>query len=82
MPNDEVKNILTHCHTLKTKQHLRYFKPSSFGPNCSRMHILFIVGCDQCQRLGSILRRNEIPLNSILDVEVVTPCHDVIVFKK
>ena len=26
--------------------------------------------CDRCQRLGNITRRNEMPLNNILEVEI------------
>ena len=30
----------------------------------------FVVACDRCQRTGNISRRNEMPLNNILEVEL------------
>jgi len=31
---------------------------------------LFVSKCDQCQRTGNITKRNEMPLNNILEVEI------------
>ncbi len=40
------------------------------GHHCLRIHICIVVLCDRCQKLGSISRRNMMPLNPILVVEI------------
>lgn len=32
--------------------------------------VMFVNGCDQCQRMCTISRRHEIPLSNILEVEI------------
>lgn len=39
-------------------------------PSLFKDSIAFVKGCDRCQRLGTISRRHEMPLNNILEVEI------------
>ncbi|XP_047259759.1 uncharacterized protein LOC124892528 [Capsicum annuum] len=41
-----------------------------FWPTLFKDAIAFVKNCDQCQRLGTISRHHEMPLNNILEVEV------------
>ncbi|XP_062103746.1 uncharacterized protein LOC133814852 [Humulus lupulus] len=54
---DEMNSILSHCHTKKCGGH--------FGASRT-----VAKACDHCQRTGHMSRRNEMPLNVILEVEL------------
>ncbi|XP_070040309.1 uncharacterized protein [Nicotiana tomentosiformis] len=43
---------------------------SFFWPTLFKDAHAFVKKCDQCQRTGSITKRNEMPLNNILEVEI------------
>ena len=64
-----MKSILNHCHTRDvggycvTKTTAKYFNLDFIG-------LLYINACDACQRSGNISRRNKMPLNNILEVEI------------
>ena len=74
---EEAKNILWHCHNSPCGGHYggdktaakvlqsRFFWTSIFKD--AHHHV---VKCDQCQRMGGISRRNEMPLQNIMEVEV------------
>ncbi|XP_042460225.1 uncharacterized protein LOC122043693 [Zingiber officinale] len=55
VPEDEIKDILFHCHSSSYDGHFGVSRTAS---------------CDQCQKTGNIPRRNEMPLNYILEVEL------------
>ena len=77
MPYEEVESILTHCHSRECGGHFggnktiaKVLQAGFFWPTVVKDGHDFFVECDHCPRLGSISRRNEKPLNSILEVEV------------
>ena len=48
----------------------RYFKPASIGPFHSKMFMLMLALVIVVKRTGGWSRRNKIPLNYILGVEI------------
>ncbi|XP_070014060.1 uncharacterized protein [Nicotiana sylvestris] len=51
-------------------QKLRGWSRACIGQLCSRMPILGVKSCDECQRTGNISRRHEMPITTIQEVEV------------
>ncbi|XP_015162004.1 uncharacterized protein [Solanum tuberosum] len=41
-----------------------------FWPTLFKDVVMFVNGCDQCERMGTISRRHEMPLSNILEVEI------------
>jgi len=78
---EEAKNILWHCHNSPCGGHYGgdktvakvlqsgFFWPTLFKD--AHQHVLY---CDQCQRMGKISKRNEMPLQNIMEVEVFDCC--------
>ncbi|KAG7583616.1 Integrase catalytic core [Arabidopsis suecica] len=73
----EVQGVLEHCHgsaygghfaTFKTVQ--KVLQAGLWWPSMFKDAYGFIAKCDPCQRMGNITRRNEMPQNPILEVEV------------
>ncbi|KAL0846987.1 hypothetical protein Bca101_020233 [Brassica carinata] len=74
---EEIEGILSHCHGSSYGGHFATFKPVSkvlqagfWWPHMFRDSQDFISRCDSCQRSGNITKRNEMPQNPILEVEV------------
>ncbi|KAL0742243.1 hypothetical protein Bca4012_083756 [Brassica carinata] len=74
---EEVEGILSHCHGSSYGGHFATFKTVSkvlqagfWWPHMFRDSQDFISRCDSCQRRGNITKRNEMPQNPILEVEV------------
>ncbi|KAL0886207.1 hypothetical protein Bca101_010190 [Brassica carinata] len=74
---EEVEGILSHCHGSSYGGHFAPFKTVSkvlqagfWWPHMFRDSQDFISRCDPCQRSGNITKRNEMPQNPILEVEV------------
>ncbi|KAG7536924.1 Ribonuclease H-like superfamily [Arabidopsis suecica] len=74
---EEVQGVLEHCHgsaygghfaTFKTVQ--KVLQAGLWWPSMFEDAYGFIAKCDPCQRMGNITRRNEMPQNPILEVEV------------
>ncbi|KAG7572475.1 Retrotransposon gag domain [Arabidopsis suecica] len=74
---EEVQGVLEHCHgsaygghfaTFKTVQ--KVLQAGLWWPSMFKDAYGFIAKCDPCQRMGNITRRNEMPQNPILEVEV------------
>ncbi|KAG7578694.1 Reverse transcriptase domain [Arabidopsis thaliana x Arabidopsis arenosa] len=74
---EEVQGVLEHCHgsaygghfaTFKTVQ--KVLQAGLWWPSMFKDAHGFIAKCDPCQRMGNITRRNEMPQNPILEVEV------------
>ena len=77
LPEDEVKDVLTHCHSLEygghfssTKTAAKVLQSGFYWPTLFQDARQFVLTCDRCQRTGNIGRRNEMPLNGILEVEI------------
>ncbi|XP_022873482.1 uncharacterized protein LOC111392381 [Olea europaea var. sylvestris] len=77
IPEEEVPLILEHCHSSIYAGHFGALKIAAkilqsgfYWPMLFRDAFELLKMCDRCQRIGNISRRNEMPLNSILDVEL------------
>ncbi|CAN6713111.1 unnamed protein product [Malus baccata var. baccata] len=74
---DEQISILNHCHSLACGGHFGASKTATkvlqsgfFWPSLFKDSHAFVASCDRCQRTGNISRRNQMPLNNILEVEL------------
>jgi len=74
---NEMQGILFHCHSSEYAGHFATFKTVSkvlqagyWWPTLFRDAHEFVSKCDACQRKGNISKRNEMPQNFILEVEV------------
>jgi len=74
---EEVDGILTHCHGSSYGGYFATFKTVSkvlqvgfWWPHMFKDTQDFVSRCDSCQRRGNITKRNEMPQNPILEVEV------------
>jgi len=68
-PKNEVKQVLESCHASPYKgEHTTHkvLQSDFFWPSLFKDSIAYVKECDQCQRLATISRRNEIPPNNIL----------------
>ncbi|XP_061356739.1 uncharacterized protein LOC133301145 [Gastrolobium bilobum] len=77
VPEEEVKNILWHCHGLDYRGHFagnriaqKVLQSGLYWPTIFKDARIFVERCNRCQRTGNISRRNDMPLNSILEVEI------------
>ncbi|WZZ34801.1 hypothetical protein YC2023_018202 [Brassica napus] len=74
---EEIDGILTHCHGSSYGGHFATFKTVAkvlqagfWWPHMFKDTQDFVSRCDSCQRRGNITKRNEMPQNLILEVEV------------
>ena len=77
VPFEEVSPILAHCHSSAYGGHASYSKTVAkvlqagfYWPSIFKDARSFVLACNQCQRTGNITKRNEMPLNPILEVEI------------
>ena len=77
VPKAEIPRILHHCHGSSYAWHFPTFKTvfkilqeGFWWPTMFQDAHAFISRCNSCQRKGNISKRNEIPHNFILEVEV------------
>ncbi|CAA7034140.1 unnamed protein product [Microthlaspi erraticum] len=77
VPEEEIAGILHGCHGSAYAGHFPTFKTVSkvlqagfWWPTMFKDAQAFISRCDACQRMGNISKRNEMPQNFILEVEV------------
>ncbi|XP_048605046.1 uncharacterized protein LOC106442714 [Brassica napus] len=77
VPEADIPGILCHCHGSSYAGHFATFKTvfkilqeGFWWPTMFRDAHTYIARCDACQRLGNISKRNEMPQNYILEVEV------------
>ncbi|CAA7021413.1 unnamed protein product [Microthlaspi erraticum] len=75
--DEEIPGILFHCHSSSYAGHFATYKTVSkalqagyWWPIMFRDAHRFVSKCDVCQRQGNISKRNEMPQNFILEVEV------------
>ncbi|XP_028799536.1 uncharacterized protein LOC114754863 [Neltuma alba] len=73
----EQQDILECCHSSAYGGHFRGEKTAAkvlqsgfYWPSLFKDAYAFVIRCDRCQRVGNISRRNEMPLNNILEVEL------------
>ncbi|KAI5335268.1 hypothetical protein L3X38_025401 [Prunus dulcis] len=77
VPESEQQSILTFSHALACGGHfsakktaLKVLQSCFFWLTLFKHAFDFCSKCDRCQKMGSISRRNEMPLNNILVVEL------------
>ncbi|PIN10813.1 DNA-directed DNA polymerase [Handroanthus impetiginosus] len=68
VPEIEMKDILEKCHASPYGGHFHGDRTAAKILQ-SDAHS-FVANCDRCQRTGNISRRHEMPLNTILEVEL------------
>ena len=73
----EMESILNHCHTLACEGHFRgnrttekVLQSGFYWPTLFKDAHQFVSTCDKCQRMGSISKGDEPPLQPILEVEL------------
>ncbi|KAG9458346.1 hypothetical protein H6P81_002854 [Aristolochia fimbriata] len=73
---EEAALILSHCHDKEVGGHhsanrtaAKVLQSGFFWPTRFRDVKRYVQACDRCQRTGNISRRNEMPLNNILECE-------------
>ena len=77
VPKEEFLNILYHCHSAPYGADFRAIRiaykilqSGFYWPSLFKDAHVFMMSCDRCQRTGNISRRHEMPLTSILEVEI------------
>ncbi|RVW33704.1 Retrovirus-related Pol polyprotein from transposon 17.6 [Vitis vinifera] len=76
VPEEEQQGILSHCHENACGGHFASQKTAMkscnqglLGHRFQRFHIM-CRSCDRCQRLGKLTKRNQMPMNPILIVDL------------
>ena len=76
-PEEEIYSILTHCHALACGENFgenrtatKALESGFYWPTLFKDAHHFVSTCDKCQRMGSISKRDEPPLQPILEVEL------------
>ncbi|XP_026400169.1 uncharacterized protein LOC113296044, partial [Papaver somniferum] len=77
VPNTEQKDVISFCHDQACGGHFSAKKTAAkilqcgfYWPSLFKDCHDYCVSCERCQKLGSISRRNMMPLNPILIVEI------------
>ena len=75
--DEEAKNILWHCHNSPCGGHYNGLRTATkvlqsgfYWPSLFKDAYAHAKSCDKCQRSGGIGKRDEMPLNNMLEVEV------------
>ncbi|PIN21854.1 DNA-directed DNA polymerase [Handroanthus impetiginosus] len=77
VPEIEMNDIFEQCHASPYGGHFhrdrtaaKILQSGFFWPNLFKDVHSFVTNCDRCQRTGNISRRHEMPLKTILEVEL------------
>ncbi|KAJ9536445.1 hypothetical protein OSB04_un000380 [Centaurea solstitialis] len=77
VPNEEKESIMTHCHSLECGGHFsvdrtmaKVLQSGFFWPTLFKDTRSFIQRCDKCQRTGNIAKRDEMPMQVFMEVEL------------
>ncbi|CAM8916931.1 unnamed protein product [Rhodiola kirilowii] len=77
VPKEDIKGIIASCHSSSYGGHGSASKTTSkalqsgfYWPSMFKDTYEFVKSCNECQRMGNIARREEMPQKSILEVEV------------
>ncbi|KAK8597162.1 hypothetical protein V6N13_001794 [Hibiscus sabdariffa] len=77
VPEEEQKDIMYHCHAASCGGHFggnrtaaKILQSGFYWPTLFKDAYAFAKACDRCQRTGNISRKNEMPLQNILEVEL------------
>ncbi|KAJ9541848.1 hypothetical protein OSB04_028354 [Centaurea solstitialis] len=82
IPKEETTSILRHCHSGPCGGHFggsrtaaKVLQSGFFWPTLHNDAYNFAKSCNECQRSGNISHRNEMPLNGILEIELVATAY-------
>ena len=74
---DEMGSILNHCHTLPCGGHFggqrtaaKVLQSGFYWPSLFKDAHLFVSTCNKCQRSGTISKKDEPPMSTILKVKL------------
>nr|CAN70642.1 hypothetical protein VITISV_020042 [Vitis vinifera] len=77
VPEDEQQGILSHCHEnacgghfASQKTAMKVLQLGFTWPSLFKEAHIMCRSCDRCQRLGKLTKRNQMPMNPILIVEL------------
>ena len=77
VPDNEIESVINMCHSSPCGGHMSANKTMAkvlqcgfFWPTMFKDVWGVVKACDRCQRTGNISRRNEMPLNNILELEI------------
>ena len=77
VPEDEMGSILNHYHALSWGRHFggqrttaKILQSGFYWPSLFKDAHQFVSACDKCQRMGSISKRDEPLMRTILEVEL------------
>ncbi|XP_057784799.1 uncharacterized protein LOC131002326 [Salvia miltiorrhiza] len=77
VPEEEWGPILTQCHSSPSGGHFganrttfKVLQSGFYWPSIFKDAHAFISRCDRCQRMGGISKRHEMPLTSVVEVEL------------
>ncbi|KAL6346194.1 hypothetical protein AAG906_027940 [Vitis piasezkii] len=77
VPEDEQQGILSHCHEnacgghfASQKTTMKVLQSGFTWPSLFKDAHIMCRSCDRCQRLGKLTKRNQMPMNPILIVEL------------
>src|SRR3954466_83504 len=77
IPEHEQKDILRQCHDSPYEGHHagertahKVLQSGSYWPTLFKDARNYVLSCDKCQRVGNISRRNKMPMNYSLGIEL------------
>ncbi|WJZ97355.1 hypothetical protein VitviT2T_015964 [Vitis vinifera] len=77
VPKEEQQGILSHCHESACGGHfasqktaMKVLQSGFTWPSLFKDGHIMCRSCDRCQRLGKLTRRNQMPMNTILIVDL------------
>ena len=77
VPNEEIPNILEFCHTHTCGGHFggrktafKILQAGFYWPTLFKDSNDFALRCDRCQRVGTISKRDQMPLTNIFEIEI------------
>ena len=77
VPDEEMILVLHHCHSSPCGGHhgsektaAKVLQSGFYWPTLYKDARSFVIACDNCQRVGNIGRRHEMPQSGILEVEI------------
>ncbi|XP_038974777.1 uncharacterized protein LOC120106013 [Phoenix dactylifera] len=77
VPDDEIASVLEFCHSQACGGHFSMKKTAAkilqcgfYWPSLFRDTNVYCRSCEKCQKLGALSRRNMMPLNPILVIEI------------
>ncbi len=77
VPDNEIKLILRFCHSLECGGHFsgqrtahKVLESGFYWPTLNKDAHLFVKTCERCQMTGNISKRDQMPLRSIIAVEI------------